>query len=53
MMIAMTDAAYAEDLAFLMNTPVQVEFILRCLDQASGDITFYGNANKTEFICFK
>ena len=41
-----TDAHYADDLAFLANTPVQIEFQQHGLEQAV-------KTDKTEFMCFK
>ena len=46
----MTDADYADDLALLANTQPQAE---SQLEQAAGGIVLYGDANKTEFMCFK
>ena len=43
-----TDADYAEDLAFLLNTPNPAQSLLQGLEQVTGAIE---NANKSE--CFK
>ena len=44
---------YADDLVLLKNTPTQAEAQLHRLEPAAGGISFYVNANKTEYICFK
>ena len=47
-----TDADYADDIAFLANTPTQAEYLLHSLDQAAGGIDLHVNADKTELMCF-
>ena len=49
----MTDADYADYLAFLPNTPDQAESFMHSPEQAAGGIVLYVNANKKEFMCFK
>ena len=49
----MTDAVYANDQALLPNASAQAEFLLHSLEQATGDIGLFENADKTEYICFK
>ena len=46
------DADYADDIAFLANTPVQAESMLHSLEQASGGIGLYGNTDKSEYMYF-
>ena len=45
-----TGADYAEDIAFLENTPTQAESLLHSLEQAEEDIGFYVNADKVEYV---
>ena len=52
-METMTDADYADDLALLVNTLAQAEFLLHSREQAAGGIVLYVNAYKNEWICFK
>ena len=47
-----TDADYADDIAFLANTPNQAETLLHCLEVASAGIGLHVNAHKTEYMCF-
>ena len=47
-----TDADYADDTAFLANTPAQAETLLDSLEWAAGDIGLHVNADKTEYMCF-
>ena len=47
-----TDADYAEDLAFLANTPNQAETLLRSLEGAPAGIGLHVNAHKTEYMCY-
>ena len=47
----MTDTDNTNDLALLAYTAAQVES--HCLEQPARGISFFMNANKTEFICFK
>ena len=47
-----TDANYADGIAPLANTPIQVESLLRSLEQAAEGIGLYLNADKTEYTCF-
>ena len=47
----MTDAVYADDLAFLANTPAES---LQCrIEQAPRGIGLNMNVNKTMYMCFK
>ena len=46
------DADYADDLALLANSPVQVEALLHSLERAAGSIGLHVNADKTEYTCF-
>ena len=43
---------YADDIVLLVNTPTQAESLLHSLELAAGDIGFYVNADKTEYMCF-
>ena len=43
---------YADDIALLANTPAQAKSLLPSLEQATGDIGLYMNANKTEYMSF-
>ena len=45
-----TDAHYADDPAFLANTPTQTKFLLSSLEQAARGIGFSVNSDKTEFM---
>ena len=47
------EADYAADIAFFGNTPSQAESLQYSLEQATGGIGLYVNANKTEYVCFK
>ena len=47
-----TDADYADDIAFLANTPTQSESLLHSLEQAAGGIGLNVNADKIEHVCF-
>ena len=49
----MTDADNVDDLVLLANTPAQTKLLLHSLEQAAKDISFYVNANETEFMHFK
>ena len=49
----MTDEDYADDIVLLANALAQAEPLLHSLEQATGDIVFYVNANKTEYMRFK
>ena len=49
----MTDADYAYDLVLLTNTTVRAESLLISLEQVTGGISLYVNANKTEFLGFR
>ena len=42
-----TDAAYAEDIALLANTPYQAETLLHSLERAAAGIGLHVNAHKT------
>ena len=46
------EANYADDIAFLVNTPTQAESLLLSLEQAAGGVGLFVNADKTEYICF-
>ena len=46
------DIDNTEGLAFLANTPAQVESLLYNLEQTARDIGLHVNLNKTDFICF-
>ena len=48
----MTDTDNADDLALLTNIPARAESLLHSLEQTAGDIGFYMNTNKTEYMCF-
>ena len=48
-----TDADYADDLAFLVDTHTQTEAILYSLEQATESIDSHLNTSKTEYMCFK
>ena len=45
----MTGSENADDLRFLANTPTQAESLLHVLEQETGVIGLYVNANKTEY----
>ena len=47
-----TDTNYADDIAFLANTPTEPEFLLHSLERAADGIGFHVDADKTEFMCF-
>ena len=47
-----TDADYADDIAFLTNTLSQAKCLLHSLEQAAACIGLYVNADKTEYMCF-
>ena len=47
-----TDADYADDIAILANTPDQAETLLHSLERAAAGIGLYGNAHKTEYMCY-
>ena len=47
-----TDAAKADDIALLANTPAQAETELHSLERVAGDIGLHVNADKTEYMCF-
>ena len=42
-----------DDIALLINTPIQAESLLYNQEQAGGGIGLNVNANKTEYMCFK
>ena len=48
-----TNADYADAMAFLANTPAQAESLLHSLEHAARGIGLHVNANKTEQMCFK
>ena len=47
-----TDADYADDIAFLANAPTQAETLLHSLERAGAGISLHVNAHKTEYMCF-
>ena len=47
-----TNADYACNIVCLTNTPNQAESLLHILELATGGISLYVNADKTEYICF-
>ena len=47
-----TDADYADDIAFLANIPAQAETLLHSLEWAAARISLHINADKTEYMCF-
>ena len=47
-----TDSDYADDIAFLANTPTQAETLIHSLERAAAGIGLHVNADKTEYICF-
>ena len=47
-----TDADYADDIAFLANTPAQAETLLHSLERATVGMGLHVNADKTEYMCF-
>ena len=46
------DAAYADDITILANTPDQTETLLHSLEQAAAGIGLYVNAHTTEYMCY-
>ena len=48
-----TESDFAEDLAFLANTPAQIKSLLHRLKQAALYIVLLINANKIECTCFR
>ena len=44
------DANYADDIAFLENSPVQAESVAHSLLRAAGGIDFHVNADKTIYV---
>ena len=47
-----TDADYADDIAFLENTSTQTESLLPSLEQAAVGISLHVNEDKIEYMCF-
>ena len=45
-----TDTYYVDDIALLANTPVQVEFLLYCLERSAGGITLHVKADNAEYM---
>ena len=43
---------YADDIALPANSPTEAESILHSLEQATGDIELYVNADRVEYMCF-
>ena len=46
------DADYADDIAFLANTPAQAESFLQSLERGADSIGLHVNADKIEYMCF-
>ena len=46
------DNDYADDIAFLANTPAQAEILLHNLERAAAGIGLHINVHKTEYMCF-
>ena len=46
------DADYANEIAILANIPSHAEFLLHCLEQATGGTGFHVSADKTEYMHF-
>ena len=46
------DAEYADDIAFLVNTPNQTETLLHTLEHATAGIGLHVNAHKTEYMWY-
>ena len=46
------DADYPDDIALLVNTPVQAETLLHSLERAAASIGLHDNTHKTEYMCF-
>ena len=49
----MIDADYAEDLVLFINATTQAKFLLYSIQQVTGGIGLFMNANKTEFMCLE
>ena len=47
-----TNAADADDIALLSNTPAQAENLLHSLGRVTAGIDLHVNSNKTEYMCF-
>ena len=47
-----TDADYADDMALLVNTLAQAEFLPHSQERAAAGIGPHLNAHKTEYMCF-
>ena len=47
-----TDVYYANDIAFLANTPAQAETLLHSLERPAASIGLRVNLDKIEYICF-
>ena len=47
------DADYADDIAFLVNTPAQDKTLLHSLERAAAGLSLHVNADKMEYMCFK
>ena len=47
-----TDADFADDIAFLANTPNQAETLLHSLERAAAVIGLHVNEHKTEYMCY-
>ena len=48
-----SDANYADNIAFLANSPALAESSLYSQERAAGGIGLYVNADKTVYMCFK
>ena len=47
-----TDADYADDIAFLANSTSHAETLLHSLERVAAGIGLHVNADKTEYMCF-
>ena len=46
------DVDYTDDIALLVNTPVQAETLLHSMERAAAGIGFHVNTDKTEYMYF-
>ena len=46
------DVDYADDIAFLANTPAQAKTLLHSLEQVAAGLGLHVNADKMEYMCF-
>ena len=51
-LITITDADFAYNIAVLVNTSAQAEALLYSLERAAAGIGFHVNAHRTEYMCF-